>query len=450
RPGRLYPRQQAVRVQSTDRCRVGRAREHLRLRRIRRLARREVRQERTLHQVRRHAREPAGPAESAAHARHRCPGQRVHRRPQQRARAGVGQRSELQSDLRSGRQPVGHLHLAGPAPVSVRLQFHPRQRRLAPGGADRRNLQNGARRHHRRQVRQGGQGAERVQHGPRDRLPESQRAVRGGDHRLARAEDRAQAAAGDERGAEAGVAMRKLLVAAGVAFAAASLVAQAGPEIGYDASVDLLKLPDNIHLGEVAAVASNSKCHIFVYTRTGAAHAAVGSSRTFYKGGSRLFEFDQTGKYVREIGVGVYGFNFAQQVRIDPQDNIWVVDQGSSNVIKFDGEGRILLVLSRKPEAISVRPAAPRGGPPAEGRGGAPAEGRGGAPAEGRGAAPGGGRGPAGPPGAGIPGDSFQRTADVAWDKAGNIYVADGVSTAAGNARVAKFDKDGHFLKSWG
>jgi len=244
--------------------------------------------------------------------------------------------------------------------------------------------------------------------------------------------------------------MRKLLVAAGVAFAAASLVAQAGPEIGYDASVDLLKLPDNIHLGEVAGVASNSKGHIFVYTRTGAAHAAVGSSRTFYKGGSRLFEFDQTGKYVREIGVGVYGFNFAQQVRIDPQDNIWVVDQGSSNVIKFDPEGRIQLVLSRKPEAISVRPAAPRGGPPAESRGGAPAEGRGGAPAEGRGAAPGGGRGPAGPPGAGIPGDSFQRTADVAWDKAGNIYVADGVSTAAGNARVAKFDKDGHFLKSWG
>ena len=41
------------------------------------------------------------------------------------------------------------------------------------------------------------------------------------------------------------------------------------------------------------------------------------------------------------------------------------------------------------------------------------------------------------------------RTADVAWDRAGNIYVADGVS-ATGNARVAKFDKDGHFIKSWG
>jgi DNA-binding beta-propeller fold protein YncE len=34
----------------------------------------------------------------------------------------------------------------------------------------------------------------------------------------------------------------------------------------------------------------------------------------------------------------------------------------------------------------------------------------------------------------------------VAWDSVGNIFVADGV----GNARVAKFDKDGKFLKSWG
>src|SRR4029077_13846319 len=104
----------------------------------------------------------------------------------------------------------------------------------------------------------------------------------------------------------------------------------------------------------------------------------LGSSRTFYKAGSKLFEFDQTGKFVREIGQGVYGLNFAQALHVDPQDNIWVVDQGSSNVIKFDPEGRILLVLSRKPEAIAVRPAAGRGGAGgAEGRGGPPAEGRG-------------------------------------------------------------------------
>ncbi len=248
----------------------------------------------------------------------------------------------------------------------------------------------------------------------------------------------------------------RLSVAAAALAFGASLAAQNVPEIAYDANADLLKLPESIHMGEAAGVATNSKGHVFVYTRTGAAHATLGTSRTFYKAGSRLFEFDQTGKFVREIGVGVYGFNSAQAVRIDPQDNIWVVDQGSTQVIKFDPDGRIALVLSRKPEAIAVRAGAPGAGrgPAPEGRGGA-ADGRGvgappppgGAPA----AAPaGGGRGPAGPAGAGIPGDNFNRTAGVAWDAQGNIYVADGQGNGIGNARVAKFDKDAHFIKSWG
>src|SRR5215471_16326130 len=98
--------------------------------------------------------------------------------------------------------------------------------------------------------------------------------------------------------------MKKSILLA--ALLGSTLAAQSMPDLAYEAA-DILKLPDSIHLGEAAGVATNSKGHIFVYTRTGPSNAAVGSSRTFYKAGSRLFEFDQTGKFVREIGQGVYG-----------------------------------------------------------------------------------------------------------------------------------------------
>jgi hypothetical protein len=214
--------------------------------------------------------------------------------------------------------------------------------------------------------------------------------------------------------------------------------AGAQSEISFD-SADILKFPANIHPGEAAGVATNSKGDVFVYTRTGHPTISLGTARPFAHGGSRLFQFDKTGKYVREIGQDSYGFLVAQQVRIDPQDNIWVVDQMSSMVMKFDPNGQIQLLLGRKSESERL-PAAPAPGP-AGGRGAgfnpAPAAQ---APPGGRG-----GRG-GGLPGAGQQSDVFQRPTDVAWDAAGNIYVADGY----GNARVAKFDKSGKFIKSWG
>jgi DNA-binding beta-propeller fold protein YncE len=201
-------------------------------------------------------------------------------------------------------------------------------------------------------------------------------------------------------------------------------VAQAQtPEISFDSVVNLLKYPDNITIGEVAGVATNSKGDLFVYTRTGHPTITLGTSRPFAHGGSRLYEFDRTGKFVRELGQDSYAFLVAQQVRVDPQDNIWIVDQMSSMVIKFDPSGRVQLLLGRKSESERV----PSNPPPGRGAGG---------PARG-------GRGPAG---AGAQSDLFQRPTDVAWDAAGNIYVADGY----GNSRVAKFDKSGKFIKSWG
>lgn len=236
-----------------------------------------------------------------------------------------------------------------------------------------------------------------------------------------------------------------------------SLFAQSATEINYDANADFLKLPANTYLGEVAGVATNSRGHIFVYTRTGHAVATLGDERTFYHGGSRLFQFDQNGRFVKEIGQGTYAMNFAQQVRVDSQDNVWIVDAGSNMVVKFDADGRFLLPFGRKPESIGVRPGPgvparvvdmpPQAAAPAGGRGGAPEGGRGAAPAGG-GAAPGGGGGGAGlPPGAGVPGDAFNRPSDVTFDRAGNVYIADGDGA---NNRIAKFNRDGNFVKSWG
>jgi hypothetical protein len=202
-------------------------------------------------------------------------------------------------------------------------------------------------------------------------------------------------------------------IVAAILFASA---AGAQTEISYDAAANLLKLPEHTYLGEVAGVATTSKGNILVYTRTGEM-ATAGASRIFTHGGSRLFEFSPTGAYIREIGTGMYGLLFAQAVNVDAQDNIWVVDRGSDMVIKLDPSGRVLLTLSRKPESVTL-----------EGRG------------------TGGGRGGRGAPGAGVPGDNFNRPTGVAFDAAGNIFVSDGYS----NARVAKMDKDGKFVKSWG
>lgn len=215
--------------------------------------------------------------------------------------------------------------------------------------------------------------------------------------------------------------LMQILLAATVVAGVSAYAQKDAPEIRFDSVPNALQLPAGVYLGEVGGVATNSRGDIFVYTRTGHPTITIGTARPFAHGGSRLFEFDRNGKFIREIGKDSYGFMFAAQVRIDPSDNIWVVDQMTNMVMKFDPQGRgIMMLLGRKAENVNV----PVG---AGGRGGR------------------GGRG-GGAPGEGAPTDLFDRPTDVAWDSMGNIFVADGL----GNARIAKFDKDGKFVKSWG
>src|SRR5208283_4258898 len=159
------------------------------------------------------------------------------------------------------------------------------------------------------------------------------------------------------------------------------------PEIPYESVPNFLKLPPNLYLGEGIGVATNSKGHVFVYTRSG---------------DTRLFEFDKAGVFLREVGQGLYCFQFAHAVRVDPQDNIWAVDEGTNMVIKFNPEGKVVMTMGRRPE-------------PSDSIAGAPV-----------------------PPNPNNPGQYiFDRPTDVAWDADGNIFVTDGY----GNSRIVKYDK---------
>ena len=182
--------------------------------------------------------------------------------------------------------------------------------------------------------------------------------------------------------------------------------AQPAPEIPFDSVPDFLKLPANLYLGETAGVAVNSKGHVFVFTRANSTGPAYGASA------AQLLEFAPDGTYLREIGHNLYAWSYAHAVKVDREDNIWVTDKGSDMVIKFSPAGRVVMVFGRKQEASDestgplkhVHPPLP----PVEGQ--------------------------------------FRQVTDVTWDPAGNSYISDGYI----NSRVAKVDKNGKWLMSFG
>src|SRR5438270_10080475 len=128
-------------------------------------------------------------------------------------------------------------------------------------------------------------------------------------------------------------------------IAAPALAQQPATVIPFDSAANPLRLPANMYFGEVSGVSVNSRGHVFVLSRgntTGPAYAAAAT---------QLLEFDKDGKFIREIGKNLYAWSFGHTVKVDPQDNIWVTDKGSDMVIKFDLEGRGLMVFGRKQEA---------------------------------------------------------------------------------------------------
>ncbi len=127
----------------------------------------------------------------------------------------------------------------------------------------------------------------------------------------------------------------------------------------------------------------------------GVAVNSKGHIYVFHRGKHPLMEFDANGKFLRSIADDL--FVTAHTVRVDAGDNIWTTDVGAHVVLKLSPEGRVLLSLGR------MR----------------------------------------------TPGDDvlhFNQPTDVAFDREGNIYVADG----EGNSRVLKFNKFGNVIGGWG
>jgi NHL repeat len=137
-----------------------------------------------------------------------------------------------------------------------------------------------------------------------------------------------------------------------------------------------------------------------------------------------LFEFDEKMKFVKLWGPHNYAASFAHSVRVDKHDNVWMVDEGSGMIIKFDPAGMAQEELGRAPEAIDyLEEFLEHGGKGFNDQAGRTRD--------------------AHPAGAlGI----FSRPTDVTWDSKDNIYVTDGYD----NSRVVKITPGGHWLKTVG
>src|ERR1700759_1247318 len=140
-------------------------------------------------------------------------------------------------------------------------------------------------------------------------------------------------------------------MAAALALAGAPMLSQAAlaqdvPPIAFESVPDFLKLPEDIHLGEASGVAVNSKGHIFVFSRGGSSQGPA-----FANTAAQIYKFAPNGRFVREIGKNLYAWSFAHMVRVDKDDNLWAVDKGSDMIIKFNPQGRVVMVFGRKPEA---------------------------------------------------------------------------------------------------
>jgi hypothetical protein len=201
--------------------------------------------------------------------------------------------------------------------------------------------------------------------------------------------------------------MKAWLIGAGMLAALPALAQQMPPAIPFDSNANFLRLPTGMYFGEAAGVAVDSKKHIYVFSRGNT------SGPNFGAAASQILEFTPDGSFIREIGHNLYGFGYAHAVRVDRHDNLWAVDKGTDTIVKFSRDAnRVEMIFGRRQEASGdTVPWKLRMDPPLPHENG-----------------------------------RFRQPTDVTFDSKDNAYFSDGYV----NARVAKVDKNGKWLMSFG
>ena len=151
------------------------------------------------------------------------------------------------------------------------------------------------------------------------------------------------------------------------------------PSMRYEVDPDWPLLPPGWNFGEVAGVAADNRGHVFV----------------FHRGEHPIMEFAPDGRMVRSWGEGL--FIRPHAVRVDPEGNIWTVDNDTHQVLKMDSSGRVRMVVGRHEQGGETE-------------------------------------------------ENFNRPTDVAFAPNGDFYVSDGYV----NSRVVRFSKEGRYITAWG
>jgi DNA-binding beta-propeller fold protein YncE len=101
----------------------------------------------------------------------------------------------------------------------------------------------------------------------------------------------------------------------------------------YRPVADWPKVPDEVKLGPVSGVATDSDDRVYV----------------LHRGPKPVLVFERDGKFLRSWGDD--HLKTPHGLRIDKNGYIWITDIGNHQVLKFDAKGKPLLTLGKKGEA---------------------------------------------------------------------------------------------------